>query len=151
MKKLKKVAAQCCPFHLDLANLDIKLIPSNFAQLNQYLRIITVNPDTQIIGDNAFEGCPILGIYDGYATIIGKRAFYFCQVLSGFPFSRVEEMDEAAFQFSGIREFVAGRSLKTVPASCFADCYKLKSIELGSVESIGHHSFDSCSFRTLTL
>jgi hypothetical protein len=150
-KDLKKVSCQCVPFHLDLSNLNVKLIPSNFAQLNQYLRIVSVNSETKIIGDNAFEGCPILGIYDGYATIIGKRAFYFCQVLSGFPFSQVEEMDESAFQFSGIRDFRAGPKLKNISASCFADCYKLKSVDLGSVESIGHHSFDSCSFHTLTL
>ena len=122
VKNLKKIICQGRPFQLDLKNLNIKLVPSNFAQLNQEIRILSLNDNTTIIGDNAFEGASILGIVDAKPKIIGKRAFYFCQSLTGFPFFNVTELDESAFEFSALKEFIAGNNLKQLPNNCFANC-----------------------------
>ncbi len=91
-----------------------------------YLESILFPNALESIGDNAFFGCRSLKILDlsnTALTSIGTNAFYFCDALTA-----VNLPD----------------TLTALPASCFAQCNKLASINLENVATIGKNAFRGC-------
>ncbi|MBQ9806487.1 MAG: leucine-rich repeat protein [Clostridia bacterium] len=91
-----------------------------------YLESITFPNALTSIGDNAFFGCRSLKALDlsqTALTSIGTNAFYFCDALT---------------------EVKLPDSLTVLPASCFAQCNQLASINLENIVTIGKNAFRGC-------
>ena len=51
----------------------------------------------------------------------------------------------AFYECSTLKEIVLPASLKTLPASAFAGCLSLATVELGGVRTVGAQEFRGCS------
>jgi hypothetical protein len=60
-------------------------------------------------------------------------------------------MGSGAFQYSGIREFNAGKDLRVLKDNTISGCYNLTDVNLGQIEGIGHHCFASTGISSITL
>ena len=60
---------------------------------------------------------------------IGDHAFFDCESLGRVAFrdgSRLEEIGDSCFSYSGLEEFVAPRELRKIGRSVFRGCARLK-------------------------
>ena len=77
----------------------------------------------ELIGDNAFDMCPIQGVILSKAKAIGKEAF----------------------NDTKVKQVLLNNGLRLIGTSAFRNCIKLESIEIpSSVERIGSYAFDGC-------
>ena len=88
---------------------------------------------------------------------IRENAFFGCLSLTSLSFaegSALESIGVNAFYKCGqLKEIVLPASLKALPASCFADCFSLETVDLGGVVTVGKNAFHRCtrlSSATLT-
>ena len=77
-------------------------------------------------------------------TSCGNNSFYSCDKLSSFDFSKITELGNAAFAYSGLTE-VDGLVTSTIPQCAFQGCRKLETVDLTGVKNIGLLAFDGCS------
>ena len=91
-----------------------------------YLKTLSLPTSLTSIGENAFFGCRSLKRLDASQTAlssIGVNAFYYCDALS---------------------EVILPATVTTIPASCFASCAELETINLEGVTEIGANAFRGC-------
>jgi hypothetical protein len=127
----------------------IAILPNEFEF--SHTHIFLCRPDMITIGDRAFANNTDLTNFGGYPQIIGDEAFSFCSNLKSFEFETVRSMGSGAFQYSGIREFNAGKDLRVLKDNTFSGCYNLTDVNLGQIEGIGHHCFASTGISSITL
>ena len=105
------------------------------------------------IGDNAFEGCSLLGsvTIPNSVTSIGEQAFYGCSGLTSVEIpNSVTSIGEDAFRgCSGLTSVEIPSSVTTIGEWAFQGCSGLTSVEIpSSVTSIGEEAFRGCSGLT---
>lgn len=119
-----------------------------------------------IIGERVFYNCFKLATFaadsltDFNFTSIGKEAFAYCQLLTGFNYkgqesvnivlpSTLEYLGESAFNFceSLTSITIEITEFSDIPAYAFANCRKLASVTYSinsSITKIGAHAFENC-------
>ena len=100
--------------------------------------------------DGVFRDCAALEsvTINGDLESIGDYAFYGCEKLSSFDFSKVDAVGAYAFAYSGL-ESVDLTGVNTIGTSSFANSLRLK--ELTGVTVIANKAFENCGFETLDL
>ena len=149
-RDIKKATNYQYPFIADFTQTKrIAILPNEFEF--SHTHIFLCRPDMITIGDRAFANNTDLTNFGGYPQIIGDEAFAFCSNLKSFEFETVRSIGSGAFQYSGIREFNAGKDLRVLKDNTFSGCYNLTDVNLGQIESIGHHCFASTGISSITL
>ncbi|URN82814.1 leucine-rich repeat protein [Acetobacterium wieringae] len=110
------------------------------------------------IGDNAFKGQTNVTAVTIPQTVtsIGVSAFEGCNKMTTLSFTgspTLVSIGDKAFQGCKILESVSlPSSVKTIGAYGFLQCFALKDLNLGSVETIGEKAFSQCnSLASLTI
>ena len=93
---------------------------------NKQLHSVVMNPEMEIIGRHAFEGCVSL-------TMVQLS-------------HNLRSIGEAAFEDCALKEIQLPPNLKEIGDSAFAFCKQMESIRIpDTVETIGKLCFDNCS------
>ncbi len=104
-----------------------------------------------IIGDNAFKGCPDLE----YAYIrpeMGKGVYANCTSLSYVIFGNMTTIPERTFEgCTSLSKITVGDKIKKIETKAFSGCSSLRTVKLpDSIESIADDAFEGCSaLRTI--
>ena len=134
-------------------------LPSSIKQIGEgafsscHLTKITLPEGLEIIGNDAFSSCNSLKSVSLPSTLrsIGENAFIYTRNLESITIpGNVEKIETKAFGYSGIKtlffEESNNNSVLDIYDYAFADCSRLKTIELSSnIKSIGADSFSGCS------
>lgn len=110
---------------------------------------ITLGEGIQYIGAQAFRNC--IGIESlvipSTVTYIGEKAFFNCAKLNDLTIgSGLTEINDYLFyKCISLETVTIPDSVKEIGAFAFRGNTSLTSVDLGSVEVIGHHAFLGCS------
>lgn len=121
---------------------------------NDDLKSYIIKPGTEIICDNAFKDCSLLGainIPDSIRTI-GHSAFCRCYALRSILLPEsIKEIGTSVFWFCNQLNFVAFPSIKYLPSDIFVGC-GLKEFEIpNTIRIIKSSSFASCNFKHIDI
>lgn len=118
-------------------------------------RIITINPNTEIIGANSFWHLKNISqvVFPSQLQEIGIAAFKYSTILLvDLSATRLTHVSEECFQSSAIQEIKFPNSLKEIKTDAF--CYShLKKLDLSNtkVKTIGENAFYYCDLTELIL
>jgi len=112
---------------------------------------LTIGSGVTKIGDYAFSKCTALHSVKIPANVetIGRYAFGGCTNLVNVAFAdngKLHTIGRIAFADSGITEFVAPASLRTIQRQAFTGCKALKKVVLeGGVQTVEIWAFENCT------
>ena len=141
------------------------------------LKSINLPPSITSIGDGAFWSCYKLQVIDipESVAIIGKCAFAYCASLKSIVFpkaityleeqicykctglkqieipSNVVQINERAFQYSGIEKLILHEGLNKIGSYAFGNTGISELYLPNTVKSIGYNSFEHCAFEELLI
>ena len=101
-------------------------------------------------GDGAFANCGNLEsvTVNGKLTNVGTYAFYGCNKLASFDFTKVDAISSNSFEKCGFTS-IDLTGVKTIAEYAFPECSKLAS--LTGITEIPDHAFEKCAFESLDL
>ena len=138
----------------DISALTTEIIPAEMFRMCTHLKSISLPAKINIIGEKAFEHCvtlPEIDLSKAPVSVIGTSAFSQCSALSSIILGEtVSTINESAFASTAIPEFTAPQKLKTLGASAFFSCRKLKVADLvqSGLTELSDYSFSLCTSLT---
>ena len=107
---------------------------------------ITVNDQTKIIADNAFENCVLLkkAFLPNDVNYLGKRAFFNCKSLNEINIpNNISKINSFTFMYcSSLKNITLNSNIKIIEEYAFSDCNSLESISLSEdLKEIGNYAF----------
>ena len=120
---------------LDFSSCEIEKIYSEAFKNCIELERIIMPRSLKVLGSNVFEGCSKLKevvLNSCPLTTIPSGAFKNCKSLKDFDFSNIKEINDHAFESSGLMSVVLPDTLNKLYMDAFNNCVSLKSLRLPS-------------------
>lgn len=115
---------------------------------NKDLLAVRIPKTVKVIGEGAFQECNSLQqvIFDGVGLeVIGKRAFFDCDLTSFSIPSTVKEVGDAAFGYASFEELTIPKSVTTWGSYVFSGTSEIKKVILEEgLTTVWDKMFDGC-------
>ena len=118
-------------------------IPENAFKGIKSLRYVWLNDPVTALGNYAFSGSSIEGIYAPGVETVGSNAFAECSNLVDVSLPAVTSLGVSSFRNTGLTS-VSMRYVTDLPANVFFYCQQLVSASFPAAKSLGYYAFNSC-------
>lgn len=151
--------AEICDFFTMLENPD-PMAQEHYTEIVEYqpwsdysdkITSVFIENGITAVGAYTFHDMPKLNTVSMAESVerIGKKAFYALPLTNVKWSSKLNTIEESAFQGTHIKELILPDSLKTIGNSAFKNCTKLEQIVMSdSITKIGTNAFSGCSSLT---
>lgn len=153
LRKIDIDAFYCTPFRKIVIPETVKYLTTDYLFCGcERLEEVTLPSTVTEYSKEMFAGCVNLTSIKGTGKITKYAAGCFKGCSSKWITLDPEaEYEEGVFAEMDVESIAFPQGFKTVPDRMFKDCVKLKTLDLGEVESIGESAFSGCALSSLTI